>query len=115
MRPVFHWTDKGIMGHLLVCFIAYLCGAHLTKELREKGSQLKSEAISQGLISPRPLTVAEGMKDLCEVRAVPVQIKDSVIWVRTHIEGNASEMFRVAGVRIPSKVLQFSPGGKTLN
>ena len=115
VRPVFHWKDQRIMGHLLVCFIAYLCEAYLTKELRKKGSQLKSEAIKNGSISPRPLTVAEGMKDLCEVLAVPVKVKDSVIWVRTNIEENASEMFRVAGVRIPSKLLDFSPGGKALN
>ena len=110
VRPVFHWTDQRIVGHLLVCFIAYLCEAYLTKELRKKGSQLKSEAISKGFISPRPLTVSEGMKDLCEVRAIPVKIKDSVIWVRTNIKGNASEMFRVAGVRVPSRLLELSKG-----
>ena len=114
-RPVFHWTDQRIVGHLLVCFIAYLCEAYLTKNLRKKASKLKNEAISQRLINPRPLTVAEGMKDLCEVRAVPVKIRDSVIWVRTEIEQNASEIFRVAGVRIPPKLLKFSPGGKNLN
>ena len=114
VRPIFHWTDQRIMGHLLVCFIAYLCEAYLTKELRKKGSQLKSEAISQGLISPRLLTVAEGMKDLCEVRAVPFEIKDSVIWLRTNIKDNAAEMFRVAKVQIPKKLLMFSPGGKAV-
>ena len=110
VRPMFHWTDQRIVGHLLVCFIAYLCEAYLTKELRKKGSQLKSEAISKRCISSRPLTVSEGMKDLREVRAIPVKIKDSVIWVRTDIKGNASEMFRVAGVRVPSRLLELSKG-----
>jgi transposase len=35
-RPMFHWTDDRIIGHIMVCFLAYLCEAHLTKNLREK-------------------------------------------------------------------------------
>ncbi len=35
-RPVFHWTDQRIIGHLTLCFLTYLCEAHLTKCLRDK-------------------------------------------------------------------------------
>jgi hypothetical protein len=28
-RPIFHWTDKRIIGHLTMCFIALLCEAHV--------------------------------------------------------------------------------------
>ena len=107
-RPVFHWTDKRIVGHLVMCFIAYLCGAYLTRELRRRGSVLKSAAVSNGAIAPRPLTAAEGMRDLLEVRAVPVEVKGSVVWVRTEIEGNAAEMFRAVGVQPPKRLLKFS-------
>ena len=57
------------------------------------------------------MTVAEGMRDLCEVRAVPVEIKGRVIWVRTQIEGNAAKIFHTAGVRIPPKLLKVCEGG----
>ena len=107
-RPVFHWTDKRIVGHLVMCFIAYLCGAYLTRELRKRGSVLKSVAVDSGAIARRPLTAAEGMRDLLEVRAVPVEVKGSVIWVRTEIEGNAAEIFRAAGVQPPKRLLKFS-------
>jgi transposase len=30
-RPVFHWTDHRIVGHLTLCFLCYLCEAYLTK------------------------------------------------------------------------------------
>ena len=105
-RPVFHWTDERIKGHLVMCFIAYLCEAYLTRELRRRGSFLKSRAVERGSIAPRPLTVVEAMKELSEVRAVPVQIKEKKIWIRTDIQGNATEIFRVAGVQIPKKLLK---------
>ena len=51
------------------------------------------------------------MRDLPAVRAIPVEAKGSVIWVRTEIEGNAAEMFRAAGVQPPKKkLLKFSAG-----
>lgn len=41
-RPVFHWSDKHIIGHLTMCFLAYLCEALMTKRLREKNLLLES-------------------------------------------------------------------------
>ena len=110
-RPVFHWTDRRITGHLVMCFIAYLCEAYLTRELRRGKAALKSEAVESGAIAPRPLTVAEGMRDLLEVRAVPVEMKGGTVWVRTDIEGNAAKMFRAARVQIPKKMLKFCGKG----
>ena len=108
-RPVFHWTDNRIIGHLTLCFIAYLCEAHLTKRLREKGVVLKSSAIDNKTIKKRPLTVVEAMRELREVRAVPVDIRNQTVWVRTDISGNATTLLRASGVRIPPKMLKHSP------
>jgi len=107
-RPVFHWKDHRIVGHLVVCFLAYLCEAHLTKQLREKGLVLESPAIDQKTIKPRALTVVEVMKELREVRAVPVQVREQTIWTRTDITGNAAMIFKAAGVGVPKKVLSVT-------
>ena len=32
-RPIFHWTDPRIVGHLTLCFIAYYCESLMTKAL----------------------------------------------------------------------------------
>ena len=96
-RPVFHWTDERIKGHLVMCFIAYLCEAYLTRELRKRGCVLKSKAVERGSIASRPLTVVEAMKELSEVRAVPVKLKEKTLWIRTDIEGNTAKIFRAAG------------------
>lgn len=107
-RPVFHWTDERIIGHLVTCFLAYLCEAHITRLLREKNIALKSVAIDAKRIKQRPLTVAESLKELNEVRAVPVKIRDKTIWCRTDIAGNAAAIFHAVGAAIPSKILKTS-------
>lgn len=111
-RPVFHWTDHNIVGHLTMCFLAYLCEALMTKALREKNIMLESPAIKKEIIKPRPLTVVEAMRELQEVRAIPVQIKSTTMWVRTDIAGNAQKLFAAIGLKPPPKVLRLSKESK---
>lgn len=43
-RPMFHWTDQRIIGHLMLCFLSHFCEALLTKRLRMAGMVQKSKA-----------------------------------------------------------------------
>ncbi|OGX03595.1 MAG: hypothetical protein A3G87_05205 [Omnitrophica bacterium RIFCSPLOWO2_12_FULL_50_11] len=106
-RPVFHWKDRRIVGHLTLCFLAYLCEAYMTKVLRQKAKRLTSKSIEDGVVQERPLTVPEIMKELCEVRAVPIRFgAEKTLWVRTDINGNAAQLFTALGMRLPPKVLK---------
>ena len=107
-RPVFHWTDHRILGHLTMCFLAYFCEAQITRQLRQANIDLNSHAINQKIIKSRPLTVVEVMRELAEVRAVPVKLKGNIAWVRTDIGGNATKLFRGIGVAIPPKLLTIT-------
>jgi len=107
-RPVFHWTDTRIIGHLTLCFLAYLCEALMTKALREKNLFLTSPAIEDKAIKPRNLTVVEAMRELQEVRAIPVKVRSTTLWVRTDINGNAAKLFSAIGLKAPPKVLNFT-------
>lgn len=111
-RPVFHWTDRNVVGHLTLCFLAYLCESLMTKALREKNLMLESRAIKEEIIEPRPLTVVEAMRELQEVRAIPVQIKSTTMWVRTDIAGNANKLFAAIGLKPPPKVLKLTKNSK---
>jgi hypothetical protein len=104
-RPIFHWSDGRIVGHLTLCFMAYLCEALMTKALRGKGFVLESPAIDKKIVEPRPLTVAEAMRELNEVRAIPVTLRGKTIWLRTDIAGNANELLAAIGRRPPPKIL----------
>lgn len=112
-RPVFHWTDKRIIGHLTACFIAFYCEAQITKLLREKKMSLKSKAIENGDIKVRSLTVVEALRELNEIRAVPVKMRGQTVWCRTDIAGNAVEVFRAIGAKIPSKILKIEKPADT--
>ena len=104
-RPVFHWTDERIIGHLVVCFLSYLCEAHMTKALREKNDNLQSKAITGKIIKTRPLTTAMAMEELNSVLAIPVKVKSQTIWVRTDIPENAQNLLKAMNMRIPPKIL----------
>ena len=112
VRPIFHWTDRRIIGHLTLGFLAYLCEALMTKGLREKNLMLESPAVEEETIQPRPLTVVEAMRELQEVKAIPVKVKSSTIWVRTDISGNANKLFSAIGLKAPPKVLQLERNQK---
>jgi transposase len=105
-RPVFHWTDERIIGHIMICFLAYLCEAHLTKNLRLKTEQINSKSIENGWISPRPLTSVQGMKELNQVLAIPVKVRNQTIWVRTDIPENAMKLLKAMNLKIPPKILK---------
>ena len=104
-RPVFHWTDHRIIGHLMLCFLAYLCEAYMTKALRDKSELLQAKAIDKKIIKQRPLTVPMAMSELSSVMAIPVKVKSNTIWVRTDIPENAQNLLKALGMRIPPKIL----------
>jgi transposase len=104
-RPVFHWKDHRIVGHLMLCFLTYLCEALMTQALRKKGLKLDSLAITNEIIDPRPLTVVEAMRELSEVRAIPIVVRSTTMWVRTDISGNAQKLFSAIGLKVPPKLL----------
>lgn len=107
-RPIYHWDDYRIRGHLTMCFLTYFCEAQITKLLRKKGVILESKAIDAGQIDKRPLTVLEAMQELAEVRAMPVKLKDNLIWIRNDIKGNAAQLLKAIGAPIPPKLLKYT-------
>jgi transposase len=104
-RPMFHWTDKRIIGHLTLCFLSHFCEAHLTKKLREATLVQNSKSIDKGIIKARSLTTVVAMEELSRVMAIPVTIKKETIWLRTDIPPNAIKLLKAIGMRIPPKIL----------
>ena len=104
-RPIFHWSDHRITGHLMVCFLAYLCEAYVTKELRSHKEMMESKSSLDKTIDKRPLSAALAFEELNSVLAIPVKIKDQTIWVRTDIPENAMKLIKVLHMKIPPKIL----------
>ena len=104
-RPMFHWTDQRIIGHLMLCFLSHFCEAHLTKLLRKSEVMQGSKAIENGIIKRRSLTVKVAMDELNQVMAVPVRVRKETIWLRTDIPPNAYKLFKAIGMPIPPKII----------
>lgn len=104
-RPMFHWTDQRIIGHLVLCFLSYLCEAHLTNALRQSYDMLQKKSISNKIIKSRPLTVVQAMNELAQVMAIPVKVRKDTIWVRTDIPTNAASLMKAIGMRMPPKII----------
>ncbi len=51
MRPVFHWTERRIKGHFVVCFLAFLLERTLEFVLRKAGIDASPQAIQEALNS----------------------------------------------------------------
>ncbi len=80
----------------------------MTKALRDKKLMLESPAIDKKIIDPRPLTVLEAMQELQDVRAIPVKVRSTTMWVRTDINGNANKLFSAIGLKPPPKLLRIT-------
>jgi transposase len=72
VRPIFHWTEKRIKGHFVVCFLAFLLERTLEFKLRKNGSPMSPNLIREALNS---LLFAEltirGQQFLLKIKSLP--------------------------------------------
>ena len=106
-RPVFQWTNKRIIGHLVVCFLSYFCETVITKELRKKQEKLVTKSIENKVVKQRSLAVSMALKELSSVLVIPVRIGNKRIWVRTDIRENALKVMKALNMNIPPKILKI--------
>ncbi len=51
VRPIFHWTEKRIKGHFVICFLSFLLERTLELKLKEKNIEFSPERIKEALNS----------------------------------------------------------------
>ena len=78
-RPMFHWTDRRIMGHLTLCYIAYAMLISLLNKLKEGNLILTEEKLRTYIDKMQVSLVAQGNQQfylrskLCEVSKAILQ------------------------------------------
>ncbi|MCL6596985.1 MAG: hypothetical protein K6V73_12385 [Firmicutes bacterium] len=95
MRPVYHWVDRRIRGHIVVCFLAYVLEMALRQALG------KGEVVSEK-------DYRAVMADVRKLKVVEVQTRRGRYVMRTTLKGRAFEAFAAVGMRVPPKVLEGS-------
>ena len=94
LRPVYHWTEKRIRGHVMICFLALV----LEMALRRKLAALGEDVPYDDLLS-----------DLSELRAVELHLDGRRCLVRTDLPGQADLAFRAVGLRPPPHITEMPP------
>jgi transposase len=51
VRPIFHWTEKRIKGHFVICFLAFLLERTLEFRLKEHDTPINPSQIQEALNS----------------------------------------------------------------
>jgi len=92
LRPVYHWTEKRIRGHVMVCFLALV----LETALRRKLAAIEAEVRYDDLL-----------QHLMELRAVKVRLDGRVYLARTQLTGHATLAFKALGMRPPPHVTEM--------
>jgi transposase len=95
-RPMFHWVDRRIQSHVLLCLLAYYVEAVITRDLR------KAKAA---------FTTGEFFRALNHVHAVPVDVRGSRAWVRTEMRGLPQDGCRFLQLKMPERVLKIEKIG----
>lgn len=89
LRPIFHWTEPRVRGHIMVCFLAFLVQSALRRRLEEEGSDV---------------SYSDLVNDLKQVRAFEVEIDGTRYLLRPPLYGKSYEGFKAAGIRPPAEV-----------
>lgn len=88
LRPIFHWTEPRVRGHIMVCFLAFLLQSALRRRLEEEKSEVP---------------YVELIHDLKQVRAFELELDGVKYLVRPPLYGSSYEAFKAAGIRPPAE------------
>jgi transposase len=93
MGPIYHWKDRRIRAHIMICFMAFCLRVCLYKKLK---SHFKKESFSMTAL----------MHDLKALRTIGLSVKNTQVKIRTELKDGAVQIFNAIGMRPPNRILQ---------
>lgn len=95
-RPMFHWLDRRIESHVLICLLSYYVEAVITRDLRKANANF---------------TVGEWFRAMNTVYAIPVDVRGTRAWVRNEIKGIAAKGYELLRIKPPERLLKLEKHG----
>ncbi|MCL6477132.1 MAG: IS1634 family transposase, partial [Peptococcaceae bacterium] len=86
LRPIYHWTDSRVRGHVMVCFLALVLETALQKRLQELNTDISYRKV---------------FNDLSRLQAVKVSFDGQEYLTRTELQGDAFSVFKALKIRPP--------------
>jgi hypothetical protein len=94
LRPVRHWTEPRIRGHVVVCFLAFLIRTALERRLFEDGDVEAS--------------FSQVLDALNQVQEVDLSVKGVPLRLVTEVPPLAQEVFKNLGMRPPPRLQKLA-------
>ncbi|MHB8917056.1 MAG: IS1634 family transposase [Desulfocucumaceae bacterium] len=94
LRPVYHWKDNRVRGHVMVCFLALVLESALHRALCQSIGRVEYSYL---------------IRDLKQLKAVSLTLEGEQYICRTELPGCSYEAFKAIGLRPPNHIAQ-SPG-----
>jgi transposase len=96
LRPIYHWTDRRITGHIMMCFISFYLLRIIQKLLSDNSIDLSPDKL---------------FTSLSEIVCVEMKVsnkghRDNVLYGRTSISGLNNHIFRSLEFPIPPFILK---------
>ena len=89
IRPIYHWTDKRINGHICMCYIAYTLLRALQTKLKEKKIEISETEIR---------------KILTKMEVSLLKQDSEYIYIRSNAEPKAEQLLSNLGLKLPPDV-----------
>ena len=97
MGPIYHWRDRRIRAHIMICFLAFCLRISLEKKLK---SYFKNEKFSMTHL----------LRDLKSLHVIELNVDNKKVKIRTELKQGANDIFRAIGMRPPCRILYSELG-----
>ena len=74
-RPMFHWTERRILGHLALCYISFTLLNYLQLELEKRGTPLSENQVRKNLVKMQMSLISQDDKQYYLHSKTPEQAK----------------------------------------
>ena len=92
VRPIFHWTERRIKGHFVVCFLAFLLERTLEYKLKMNGIMMSPNKIREALNS---------------MMFTEVEINGQLYLIKMKLSEGATKILRVLRIASPKNILSI--------
>lgn len=89
LRPIYHWTEKRIRGHVMMCFLALVLEMVLRRKVKEAGREVRYHDL---------------LLHISQLVAVEFELDGARYLARTELVGHAGLAFKAVGMRPPLHV-----------
>lgn len=93
MGPIYHWKDRRIKAHIMVCFLALILRTTFYKKLKEVDKNISYSKVHQ---------------DLKALHAIGLKVKNQSVVMRTELKDGAALSFKALNMRPPNRIISSS-------